>query len=90
MVAVLGVYQSSCLFPFTGASASGPCQSAPGNLRVDYVLPRKNLRIADGAVFWPRTDEPTFELVGAFPFPSSDIAWYGSTCTGRRPKEIGT
>ncbi len=51
--------------------------SAPGNLRVDYVLPRKNLRIADGAVFWPRTDEPTFELVGVFPFPSSDhrLVW---------------
>jgi hypothetical protein len=27
--------------------------TAPGNLRADYVLPRKSLRIVDGAVFWP-------------------------------------
>ena len=27
--------------------------SAPGNLRADYVLPRKTIQILDGAVFWP-------------------------------------
>ena len=27
--------------------------SAPGNLRADYVLPRKNMQIVDAAVFWP-------------------------------------
>ncbi len=49
----------------------------PGNLRVDYVLPRKNLRITDAAVFWPTTDDPLFGLVGTFPFPSSDhrLVW---------------
>ncbi|HEX6329662.1 MAG TPA: endonuclease/exonuclease/phosphatase family protein [Actinomycetota bacterium] len=49
----------------------------PGNLRVDYVLPRKNLKIEDAAVFWPTTDDPLFELVGTFPFPSSDhrLVW---------------
>ena len=26
---------------------------APGNLRADYVLPRKTLQIADAGVFWP-------------------------------------
>ena len=46
--------------------------SAPGNLRADYVLPRKNIRIVDAEVFWPTTDDPLFRLVGTFPFPSSD------------------
>jgi len=45
---------------------------APGNLRADYVLPRKNLRVVDGAVFWPLQDDPLFRLTGVFPFPSSD------------------
>lgn len=51
--------------------------TAPGNLRVDYVLPSKNLRIADAGVFWPTTDDPLFGLVGTFPFPSSDhrLVW---------------
>jgi 3-phytase len=57
--------------------------SAPGNLRADYVLPRKNLRIADAAVFWPLDSDPLFRLVGIFTpslpggFPSSDhrLVW---------------
>ena len=49
--------------------------SAPGNLRADYVLPRKNLRIVDGAVFWPVQASPLFPLTGVFPFPSC-----GSSC----------
>jgi hypothetical protein len=50
---------------------------APGNLRADYVLPRKNLRIVDAAVFWPLSTDPLFRLVGTFPFPSSDhrLVW---------------
>jgi hypothetical protein len=50
---------------------------APGNLRADYVLPRKNLRITEAAVFWPAADDPVFSLVGTFPFPSSDhrLVW---------------
>ncbi len=46
--------------------------NAPGNLRVDYVLPRKGLEITGSGVFWPRSDSPLFRLVGVFPFPSSD------------------
>jgi 3-phytase len=51
--------------------------TAPGNLRVDYVLPRKNLRIVDAGVFWPLMSDPLFGLVGVFPFPSSDhrLVW---------------
>lgn len=49
----------------------------PGNLRADYVLPRKNLQIAGAGVFWPLNSDPLFGLVGVFPFPSSDhrLVW---------------
>jgi 3-phytase len=51
--------------------------SAPGNLRADYVLPRKNMQIQDSAVFWPLNTDPLFGLVGVSPFPSSDhrLVW---------------
>jgi hypothetical protein len=51
--------------------------SAPGNLRADYVLPRKSMRILDSAVFWPLMSDPLFRLTGVFPFPSSDhrLVW---------------
>jgi hypothetical protein len=51
--------------------------TAPGNLRADYVLPSKNLRLDDAAVFWPLSSDPLFRLVGTFPFPSSDhrLVW---------------
>jgi hypothetical protein len=49
----------------------------PGNLRVDYVLPRRSLTVLRSAVFWPTTDHPLFRLVGVFPFPTSDhkLVW---------------
>lgn len=52
-------------------------EHAPGNLRVDYVLPSKNLTILDCAVFWPKTTDPLFALVGIDPFPGSDhrLVW---------------
>src|SRR5262245_31936183 len=51
--------------------------SAPGNLRADYVLPRRNIRVLDSAVFWPVQADPLFRLTGVFPFPSSDhrLVW---------------
>jgi hypothetical protein len=51
--------------------------TAPGNLRADYVLPSKNLQPQDAGVFWPTSDDPLFRLVGVFPFPSSDhrLVW---------------
>lgn len=50
---------------------------APGNLRADYVLPSRSLRIVDAAVFWPVQADPLFRLTGIFPFPSSDhrLVW---------------
>jgi len=51
--------------------------TAPGNLRADYVLPSLALRITDAGVFWPTTADPLFRLTGVFPFPSSDhrLVW---------------
>ena len=51
--------------------------TAPGNLRADYVLPSQNLPIAEAHVFWPASDDPLFRLVGVYPFPSSDhrLVW---------------
>ncbi len=46
--------------------------TAPGNLRVDYVLPSRHLRIVRSGVFWPTTADPLYRLTGAFPFPTSD------------------
>jgi phosphodiesterase/alkaline phosphatase D-like protein len=45
---------------------------APGNLRADYALPSNNLGITQAGVFWPTDDDPLFNLVGDFPFPTSD------------------
>ena len=57
-----------------------------GNLRVDYLLPSRSLRIEDAAVFWPTSDDPLFALVGTFPFPSSDhrLVWVDVRVPGHR------
>ena len=51
--------------------------NAPGNLRADYVLPSRGLRVRDGEVFWPVQADPLFRLTGVFPFPTSDhrLVW---------------
>jgi hypothetical protein len=41
---------------------------APGNLRADYVLPSKTMKIVDSAVFWPLQSDPFFRLTGVFNF----------------------
>lgn len=46
--------------------------TAPGNLRADYVLPSRGLRVRDAGVFWPTPDSPLARLTGEYPFPSSD------------------
>jgi Endonuclease/Exonuclease/phosphatase family len=58
----------------------------PGNLRVDYVLPSRNLKLLDGAVFWPLSTDPLFRLVGVFPFPTSDhrLVWVDVRMPGHR------
>ena len=37
--------------------------SAPGNLRAEYVLPRKQLRIDDAGVYWPLQEDLLYLLV---------------------------
>jgi hypothetical protein len=53
--------------------------AAPGNLRVDYVLPSANLPATAAGVFWPERGDGDFPLVGTFGnqnlyagFPTSD------------------
>jgi len=38
---------------------------APGNLRVDYVLPSRSLQVVSSAVYWPAPGKPGAELVDA-------------------------
>lgn len=51
--------------------------TAPGNLRADYVLPSWTLKPVASGVFWPTQADPLFALTGVFPFPSSDhrLVW---------------
>jgi hypothetical protein len=62
---------------FCDTPAFPPC-SGPGNLRADYVLPRKTVRITGSGVFWPTATDPLLYLTGTgFPVPSSDhrLVW---------------
>ncbi|WP_418275539.1 endonuclease/exonuclease/phosphatase family protein [Isoptericola jiangsuensis] len=55
--------------------------TTPGNLRADYVLPSRDLRVRDAGVFWPTADDPLSRLTGTYPFPSSDhrLVWVDVT-----------
>jgi hypothetical protein len=48
-----------------------------GNLRVDYLLPSKDLVVCGGGVFWPAQADPDARLVWGGPPPSSDhrLVW---------------
>ncbi len=52
-----------------------------GNQRVDYVLASATTRVDGAGVFWPRSDDPDFDLVGTYPFPGSDhrLVWLDLT-----------
>ncbi|MDY0910969.1 endonuclease/exonuclease/phosphatase family protein [Microbacterium sp. CFBP9034] len=51
--------------------------TAPGNLRADYVLPSLTLPPVASGVFWPMQADPLSSLTGVYPFPSSDhrLVW---------------
>ncbi len=49
-------------FPDQPGSGRG---SGPGNLRVDYVLPARELVVVKSGVFWPASHEPATRLVEA-------------------------
>lgn len=55
----------------------GDAIGSSGNMRADYVLPSRNLRIRDARVFWPTQADPLSRLTGVYPFPSSDhrLVW---------------
>jgi endonuclease/exonuclease/phosphatase family metal-dependent hydrolase len=58
-----------------------------GNLRVDYLLPSKGLRVCGGGVFWPTQSDPSAKLVwGDEPAPSSDhrLVWIDISVAGAR------
>jgi hypothetical protein len=58
-----------------------------GNLRVDYLLPSKGMRVCGGGVFWPRQSDATAKLVwGDQPPPSSDhrLVWIDLSVDGAR------
>lgn len=69
---------------FCDTPAFPPC-SGPGNLRADYVLPSKSLRIRDAGIFWPVASDPLVRLTGTgFPVPSSDhrLVWVDVSIPG--------
>lgn len=52
--------------------------TAPGNLRVDHVLPSKGLIPGANGMFWPTSDDPLYRLVGTgTTVPTSDhrLVW---------------
>jgi len=57
-----------------------------GNLRVDYVLPSKDLEVCASGVFWPRAEEAEFVLVNDDAEQSSDhrLVWVDIALPGRR------
>jgi len=58
-----------------------------GNLRVDYLLPSKELHICGGGVFWPAQSDSAASLVwGDRPAPSSDhrLVWLDIIAGGAR------
>ena len=50
---------------------------APGNIRVDYVLPNAGATVTGSGVFWPVAADPLSRLTGVYPFPTSDhrLVW---------------
>jgi len=49
----------------------------PGNLRVDYALPTRDITIKDAGVFWPASNDPLHALLGSGKSLSSDhrLVW---------------
>lgn len=61
---------------------------APGNLRVDYVLPSKGLKVIGGEVFWPKAADPFGRLVAMDPEPATSdhrLVFIDAELPGARP-----
>lgn len=48
--------------------------NGPGNLRVDYVLPSKDLEIVDAGVFWPASDDDGYDVLRD---RDAAVSWHG-------------
>lgn len=48
-----------------------------GNLRVDYVMPSRNLTVRDSGVVWPKPDEPLADVVTA---TDHRMVWVDLSC----------
>jgi Endonuclease/Exonuclease/phosphatase family len=59
---------------------------AAGNLRVDYLLPSRGMRVCGGGVFWPAQKGADAHLVWGDPPPSSDhrLVWLDVNADGGR------
>jgi hypothetical protein len=58
-----------------GDPATDTCDAAddpaPGNLRIDYVLPSADIKVVASGVFWPEADDPLGALVAGAAEPAS-------------------
>jgi hypothetical protein len=56
-----------------------------GNMRVDYALPSRTLRVCRSGVFWPASGEPGHDLLTANGEPTSDhhLVWIDVSISGR-------
>jgi hypothetical protein len=71
--------------------------TAPGNLHADYVLPSKNMKILDSAVFWPVQSDPLFRLTSstsrsggrsaASPPPDHRLVWVDVKSKGKHDQD---
>jgi 3-phytase len=67
-----------------------PDDPGPGNLRLDYVLPSNDLKVAKSGVFWPATDDPLFPLVAGTQHPASSdhrLVWADLIIEAAEPSE---
>jgi len=64
-------------------TAPRPCLIPAPKADIEWETP--HLRITEAGVFWPLTSDPLFDLVGTFPFPSSDhrMVWLDLAVPGR-------
>lgn len=72
--------QDTADFADDGAAASG-------NLRADYLLPSKGLRICASGIYWPTPEEPGFALVNDDTAATSDhrLVWIDLAIRGPCP-----
>ena len=61
--------------------------STPGNLRADYVLPAKRLKVVGAGVFWPVLNDPLSRLTGVFPSRPPTTGRCGWTCGSGSPAQ---